>query len=509
MTSEQESPSGPDLKAGIPATDLPDGGMIAGHVEGEAVLLAHRGDEWFAIGAGCSHYSGPLAEGLMVGDTVRCPWHHACFSLRTGQPLRPPALNDLPSWDVEVRGGMVRVAAKRQAAPRPTRRARVPASVVIVGGGAAGDCAAETLRREGYAGPVTIVDPDPDAPYDRPNLSKDYLAGNAPEEWIPLHPPDFYEEKGITLQRGPRVATIEPRARRVILSDGSELRYGALLLATGSTPVRLPEVEAGSPGVHYLRSLADSRRIAGATREGGRAVVLGASFIGLEVAASLRARKMEVHVVAPDARPLERVLGPELGNMIRQVHEEQGVVFHLGRKPARVADGRVVLDGGESLPADLLVAGVGVRPDLALAEAAGLSLDRGLLVDERLETSAPGIYAAGDIARWPDPHTGERIRIEHWVVAQRQGQAAARSMLGLDSRFDAVPFFWSMHHSVTIRYVGHAERWDRIEIEGDVAARDCVVRYRRGDRVLAVATVGRDRASLDAEAALEAVGFGG
>jgi NADPH-dependent 2,4-dienoyl-CoA reductase/sulfur reductase-like enzyme len=237
--------------------------------------------------------------------------------------------------------------------------------------------------------------------------------------------------------------------------------------------------------------------------------VLGASFIGLEVAASLRARKMEVHVVAPDARPLERLLGPELGDMIRQVHEEQGVVFHLGRKPARVADGRVMLDGGESLPADLLVAGVGVRPDVALAEAAGLSLERGVLVDERLETSSPGIYAAGDIARWPDPHTGERIRIEHWVVAQRQGQAAARNMLGLDSPFDAVPFFWSVHHNVTIRYVGHAERWDRIEIDGDVSARDCVVRYRRGDRVLAVATVGRDRASLDAEAELEAVGFGG
>jgi NADPH-dependent 2,4-dienoyl-CoA reductase/sulfur reductase-like enzyme/nitrite reductase/ring-hydroxylating ferredoxin subunit len=509
MTSEQEGPTGPDLKAGIPATDLPDGGMIAGQVEGEAVLLAHRGDEWFAIGAACSHYSGPLAEGLMVGDTVRCPWHHACFSLRTGQPLRPPALNDLPSWDVEVRGGMVRVAAKRHAAPRPTRRARVPASVVIVGGGAAGDCAAETLRREGYAGPVTIVDPDPDAPYDRPNLSKDYLAGNAPEEWIPLHPPDFYGEKEITLRRGPRVATIEPRARRVILSDGTELRYGALLLATGATPVRLPELEAGSPRVHYLRSLGDSRRIVGAAREGGRAVVLGASFIGLEVAASLRARKMEVHVVAPDARPLERVLGPELGDMIRQVHEEQGVVFHLGRRPAGATDGRVVLDGGESLPADLLVAGVGVRPDVALAEAAGLTLDRGVLVDGRLETSAPGIYAAGDIARWPDPHTGERIRIEHWVVAQRQGQAAAHSLLGLDNQFDAVPFFWSVHHSVTIRYVGHAERWDRIEIDGDVAARECVVTYRRGDRVLAVATVGRDRASLDAEAALEAMEFGG
>ena len=307
--------------------------MIAGRVGEEAVLLAHRGDEWFAIGATCSHYGGPLAEGLMVGDTVRCPWHHGCFSLRTGQPLRPPALNDLSCWDVAVSDGMVRVGAKRQPPPRPSRRAKAPESVVIVGGGAAGERAAETLRREGYEGPVTIVDPDGDAPYDRPNLSKDYLAGNAPEEWIPLHPPDFYQQKGIELRRGPRVASLDPRGRRVRLDDGTDLSYGALLLATGASPVRLdPHLEAGTPRVHYLRSLADSRRIVGAAREGGRAVVLGASFIGLEVAASLRARKMDVQVVAPEARPLERVLGPALGDMIRQIHEEQGVVFHLGRK---------------------------------------------------------------------------------------------------------------------------------------------------------------------------------
>jgi NADPH-dependent 2,4-dienoyl-CoA reductase/sulfur reductase-like enzyme len=290
----------------------------------------------------------------------------------------------------------------------------------------------------------------------------------------------------------------------VRLDDGTDLGYGTLLLATGASPVRLgPEMESGPPGVHYLRSLADSRRIVGAAREGGRAVVLGASFIGLEVAASLRARKMEVHVVAPQARPLERVLGSELGDMVRQIHEEQGVVFHLGRKPAGIAGGRVVLDDGQSLAADLIVAGIGVRPNLELAEAAGLAVDRGLLVNEWLETSAPGVFAAGDIARWPDPHTGDRIRVEHWVVAERQGQAAARSILGQGERFDAVPFFWSQHYSVAINYNGHAERWDRITIDGDVAAQDCAVRYLRGTKVLAVATVGRDRESLEAEVALE------
>ncbi|HET7468740.1 MAG TPA: FAD-dependent oxidoreductase [Gemmatimonadales bacterium] len=503
MASGQEAPAGPDLRAGIKVAELPDGQMMAGHVDGEAVLLAHVGSEWFAIGATCSHYSGPLAEGLLVGDTVRCPWHHACFSLRSGQPLRPPALNDVPAWDVEVQDGVVRVGAKRKPAAPPPLRSKGPESVVIVGGGAAGNCAAETLRRDGYEGPITIVDPDPDAPYDRPNLSKDYLAGNAPEEWIPLHPPEFYQEKEIELRRGPRVASVDPAGRRVTLEDGAELRYGALLLATGASPVQLGELASGEPRVHYLRTLADSRRIAAAAREGGRAVVIGASFIGLEVAASLRARKMEVQVVAPDARPLERVLGPELGDMIRKVHEEQGVVFHLGRKPTGVSGGRVRLDDGQSLPADLLVAGVGVRPNLELAEAAGLAIDRGVQVNQWLETSAPGIFAAGDIARWPDSHTGERIRVEHWVVAERQGQAAARAILGHRAPFDAVPFFWSAHYALAINYDGHAERWDKIEIDGDVAAHDCTVRYRRGGKVLAVATVGRDRESLVAEHALE------
>ena len=503
MASGQEAPAGPDLRAGIAMNDLPDGGMIAGQVDGEAVLLAHVGDEWFAIGATCSHYSGPLAEGLLVGDTVRCPWHHACFSLRSGEPLRPPALNDVPAWDVEVRDGIVRVGAKRKPTTARRPRSKGPESVLIVGGGGAGNCAAETLRREGFDGAITIVDPDPDAPYDRPNLSKDYLAGNAPEDWIPLHPPEFYRDRGIELRRGPRVASLDPKGRRVRLDDGGELSYGALLLATGASPVRLAELEGGEPRVHYLRTLADSRRIAAAAREGGQAVVLGASFIGLEVAASLRARKMKVHVVAPDSRPLERVLGPELGDMVRKIHEEQGVVFHLGRKPSGVNGGRVRLDDGQSLPADLVVAGVGVRPNLELAERAGLALDRGVQVNEWLETSAPGIFAAGDIARWPDPHTGERIRVEHWVVAERQGQAAARAILGNRERFEAVPFFWSAHYTLAINYSGHAEQWDRIEIDGDVAGHDCTVRYLRGGKVLAVVTVGRDGESLRAEHALE------
>jgi NADPH-dependent 2,4-dienoyl-CoA reductase/sulfur reductase-like enzyme/nitrite reductase/ring-hydroxylating ferredoxin subunit len=476
---------------------------VSGRVGDEPVLLARVDGAWLAIGAVCSHYGGPLGEGLIVGDTVRCPWHHACFSLRTGQSLRPPALHDVPCYTVEERDGKVFVTGR--AAPRPPapRRATTPGSVLIVGGGAAGDSAAATLREEGYAGPITIVDGDPDAPYDRPNCSKDFLAGNAPPEWLPLRPQDFDRERDIERLRT-RVTALEPAARRVRLDDGSTREFGAVLLATGASPVRLgPETDRGGLPVFYLRTLADSRAIIAAAEGARRAVVLGASFIGLEVAASLRQRGLEVRVVAPDRLPLGRILGPELGSFVRTVHEEHGVTFHLGRTPESVGAAGVTLDDGQRLEADLVVAGIGVRPNLQLAEAAGLALDRGLLVNERLETSAPGIFAAGDIARWPDPHSGQRIRVEHWVVAQRQGQAAARSILGAGDPFDAVPFFWSQHYDVPIAYVGHAEQWDAIEVEGDIQERDCAVRYRLGRRLLATATIYRDRESLEVERKLE------
>jgi NADPH-dependent 2,4-dienoyl-CoA reductase/sulfur reductase-like enzyme len=294
---------------------------------------------------------------------------------------------------------------------------------------------------------------------------------------------------------------IDPKARRIRLDDGQTREYGALILATGATPMRLPaDMERSTPPVLYLRTFADSKAIIAAAANAKCAVILGASFIGLEVAASLRARKLEVHVVAPDARPLERVMGPELGGFIQKLHEENGVVFHLQQKAREIAGGAVTLENGEP---DFVVAGIGVRPNLELAERAGLKIDGGVLVDERLQTSAPGIYAAGDIARWPDPHTREPIRVEHWVVAQRQGQAAARSILDQHQRFDAVPFFWSQHYDVPINYVGHAEGWDSIEVDGNIAAKDCAVRFKRGGRTLAVATIYRDRQSLEAELAME------
>jgi NADPH-dependent 2,4-dienoyl-CoA reductase/sulfur reductase-like enzyme len=359
------------------------------------------------------------------------------------------------------------------------------------------------LRRLGYTGRITMLDAEPDAPYDRPNLSKDYLAGNAPEEWIPVRPPGFHAEHDIDLVHDAQVSALDLPKREVQLTDGRAYTFDRLLLATGAEPVRLPLPGADRAHVHYLRSLADSRAIIAKTKEAKRAVVIGASFIGLEVAASLRKREIDVHVVAPEKLPLERVMGTELAKFVKALHEEHGVVFHLEDTATAIGDSDVALKSGGTLAADLVVIGVGVRPRTGLAEQAKLAMDRGVAVNEFLETSAPHVYAAGDIARYPDPYTGERIRVEHWVHAERQGQAAARNMLGLGWPYDDVPFFWSAHYDVSINYVGHAEQWDSVNVDGDPAARDVAVRFKRGGRTLAVASIFRDVESLKAEVDME------
>ena len=503
--SEEAKLEGPDLTLGVAWSDLEEDRPLLGHAGGEPAILVRRGESAFALGAHCTHYGGPLAEGLVVDDTVRCPWHHACFGLATGEALRAPALNPVVRFRVEREGDRVRVGEKLPEAPAPAHPGG-PESIVIVGAGAAGNAAAETLRREGYGGSIQMVGDEASVPYDRPNLSKDYLAGSAPEEWIPLHPPELYAERKIELILGARVEAVDAARRAVRLAGGRELPFGALLLATGAEPRRLEIPGAELPHVRLLRSLADSRAIialATAPGAGKRAVVLGASFIGLETAAALRSRGLEVTVVAPDERPLGRILGHELGDFVRGLHEEHGVVFRLQAKALAIAADAVELEGGERLPADLVVAGIGVQPRVELAVGAGLEVDNGVRVDDRLESSVHGIFAAGDIANWPDPRTGERLRVEHWVVAERQGQTAARNLLGRRESFTAAPFFWSQHYDVQISYVGHGRGWDKAELSGSLAGRDATVVYRRGEEIVAVATIFRDRQSLEVELAME------
>jgi NADPH-dependent 2,4-dienoyl-CoA reductase/sulfur reductase-like enzyme/nitrite reductase/ring-hydroxylating ferredoxin subunit len=503
MADEEKGPTGPDLTQGVESAAFRNN-MLLGHVGDEKVLLVRDEAEIFAIEPQCSHYHGPLAEGLVACGTIRCPWHHARFDLRTGEAVCVPALSALSVWKVEQQDGriFVREKAKPQRKPRKPAEGE-PRRIVIVGGGGAGFAAAEMLRREGFNGEIALLSAEDAAPVDRPNLSKDYLAGSAPEDWVPLRPDDFYREAKIDLRLGAAVSGIDVAARRAVLASGETLPYDRLLLATGAEAVRLAVPGADALHVRTLRSLADCRGIIAAASGARRAVVVGANFIGLEVAASLRTRGIEVHVVAPGRRPMEHVLGPELGDFVRRLHEEHGVIFHLGESVAAIEDKHAVLKSGVRLAADLIVAGVGVRPRLDLASRAGLQLDRGVSVNAHLETSIPGIYAVGDIARWPDPYSGQNIRVEHWVVAQRQGQTAARNMLGGQEVFDAVPFFWSQHYDLPINYVGHAESWDEIAIEGDIGARDCVVRYKDKGRVLAVASIYRDIDSLKAELAME------
>jgi NADPH-dependent 2,4-dienoyl-CoA reductase/sulfur reductase-like enzyme/nitrite reductase/ring-hydroxylating ferredoxin subunit len=502
--AEDKKPT-PDLTKGVPLTDITDGGFLLGQVGDVAVLLVRQGREIFAIGAECTHYHGPLAEGVVEDGVARCPWHHACFDLRTGEAVHAPALSPVTCWKVERQGDTVTVREKmEQPKPRPRGKVSAPPNrIVIVGGGAAGFAAAEMLRRQGYQNAITMLSSDDAPPVDRPNLSKDYLAGSAPEDWVPLRGDDFYKENNVDLRLKTEVGKIDTRGNAVTLKDGSSVPYDRLLLATGAEPVRLPIPGADLPHVHTLRSLADCRAIINMANGAKRAVVIGASFIGLEVAASLRARKLEVHVVAPEKRPLERVFGPQMGDFIRKLHEEHGVIFHLEDTSDAIDGKEVKLKTGSILDADLVVVGVGVRPRIALAEAAGLAVDKGVKVDALLKTSAPNIFAAGDIARWPDPHTGETIRVEHWVVAERQGQTAALNMLGMGLAYTAVPFFWSQHYDIPINYVGHAEKWDQIAIEGDIPKKDCILRYHRGGKVLAVASIFRDKESLEAEIAME------
>ena len=437
---------------------------------------------------------------------MRCPWHHACFSLRTGEALRAPALDSVSSWRVETVGdkAYVREKSAEERSKRKPISPKTPASVVIVGGGAAGLAAADMLRREGYDGTLTMISADESAPYDRPNLSKDFLAGTASDDWIPLRPPEFYRDRQIELVLNSRVSALDLREKHVRLEGGKTYEFGALLIATGVEPVRLDITGATDSQLNYLRTFADSRAIISKAASAKRVAVVGASFIGLEVAASLRTRGIDVDVIAPESQPLQRVLGPGVGLLVRSLHEDHGVTFHLGETVKHIDGRKLTLASGVTLEADFVVLGVGVHPVLGLAEQAGLVIDRGIAVNEYLETSAAGVFAAGDVSRWPDPHSGERICVEHWVVAERQGQVAARNILGYREPFNAVPFFWSQHYDVAINYVGHAESWDAIEIDGELEARNCSVSYKKGGRTLAVATISRDLQSLQIEAAMEA-----
>ena len=495
---------GPDFSVGIAIADVPPGGTLAGRVGEHPVLLSRLGGELFAVSGTCTHYGAALGEGLIHDGTVRCPLHHACFDLRTGRALHAPALDDLDCWKVRVEGG--RAFVENRSACVTHKRAIAAKRVnkiVIVGGGAAGLACASRLRKLGYGGSITMLSADKDPPCDRPNISKDYLAGTAPEEWMPLRPSSWYEENRIDLRLGVEVERVSSGDRMVRCADGAEFGYDRLLLATGSEPNRLSGHGFRHPDVLTLRSFADARALIERATRGKHVAIVGSSFIGLEAASALRKRGAEVSVISVEHIPFEGILGPELGKFLQHLHEEHGIKFHLGAAAAGYDGQQLTTADGTRIRADYVLVGIGVRPRLDLAQSAGLRVADGVLVDEHLETGVPGIYAAGDIAAYPDPLTSEPARIEHWAVAERQGQTVASNMLGLHQPFRAVPFFWTEQHGVTVRYVGRASHWDEIRIEGDLRWGEAVIRYFDRGVHRATATVGRDLDSLKDERAVE------
>ncbi len=481
--------------------DLQDGEMKE-VVLGEAKLvLARVKGKFYALHAECTHYGGPLAEGALNGQRVVCPWHQAAFDLTTGELAEPPAL-DVPScFRVRVAGDEVYIELPDKLEPR-----RVPPMVkrdraegrtfVILGAGAAGNAAAETLRQAGFQGRVVLLTQEQRVPYDRPNLSKGYLSGEAGPDSLPWRDEKFYQEYDIELLLGRRATGVDAAQKKVALADGASLGYDALLLATGSVP-RTLEVPGGRlENVFTLRTPEDADRIVAASQPGARVVCVGASFIGLEAAASLTKRGLAVTVVGRGAVPFQRQLGPEFGNLFRQVHEEQGVAFRLGHQVNRLeGDGRVrrvVLDNGEALEAEAVVVGVGVKPATAFLQGLPLEADGSVRVDRYLQAQE-GVFAAGDLASFPDWRTGELVRIEHWRLAEQHGRTAAQNMAGSRTPFTGVPFFWSDHFDVMLQYVGYAREWDELIIHGELAARNFVAFYLQGERVLAAAGLQHDR----------------
>jgi NADPH-dependent 2,4-dienoyl-CoA reductase/sulfur reductase-like enzyme/nitrite reductase/ring-hydroxylating ferredoxin subunit len=502
--SEAQAASGPDFSSGYPLGDIPENGTVSGRVGDEPVLLSRLNGSVYAVSGACTHYGGHLADGLAEGSTVRCPLHHACFDLKTGQPLRAPALDPLDRWQVDVDSDRAYVSYKLK--PQPDEAPEVETDVqrvVIVGGGAAGLACANELRRLGYPGAITMLSADRDPPCDRPNLSKDYLAGTAPEEWLPLRTDQWYSDNRVDLRLSTEVTRIDPAARTVHCAPGEDLPYDRLLIATGSEPNRLAAPGFDRENVFTLRSLADARAIAGEAKEGTRAVIIGASFIAMEAAAALRTRKVEVDIVSVEHVPFDRVFGIALGEHIKKIHERNGVRFHLGCVASEFDGKSVTIANGDRLDADFVLVGIGVQPRLHVARCAGAEVDNGVIVDASMQTSVPGIYAAGDIAAYPDPISGERLRIEHWVVAERQGEVAAANMLGLGRRFDSAPFFWSEQFGTSIRYVGHASGWDQVLVDGDIDGGDFIIRYFNKGTHCASASVGRDLDNLEDELALE------
>ncbi|MBZ0293841.1 MAG: FAD-dependent oxidoreductase [Anaerolineae bacterium] len=491
---------------GAADTLLKNGEMKTFEIDDKKILLARVDDEYHALQATCTHYGAPLEKGLLKGDTIICPWHHACFRAVDGDLQEPPALSPLKAYPVSVADGQVTVDTTPIERTTPSPEDGDDSSTyVIVGGGSAGNMAAETLRRAGFGGKVVILSASSNLPVDRPNFSKDYLAGEAEPSWIPLHGEDWYANHGIDLRLNSPVKTINLDERQVQLNDGSVV-YDRLLLATGGTPRQLSSVPGHDLGnIFTLRTWSDADHILKAVVSAKRIVIIGASFIGMEAAAHLAKYKkdddVDITVVGQESVPFVAVLGKDVGQMFQETHEKNRIKFHLSTSVEEfkgesnyVTD--VKLKDGTTLPADVVVVGIGVRPATDFLNNSGIELhprENSVLVNEHLQTSDPNVYAAGDIARWQTDDQDTQ-RVEHWRVAEQHGMVAAYNMMGQTENINQhVPFFWTNQWDIQLRYVGHASDWDTTIFRGQPDEKDFIAFYVKDGKMLAAAGCNRDR----------------
>jgi apoptosis-inducing factor 3 len=473
-------------------SDIAEGVPVAFDLEKDTVLLVRIAGTIHACGAKCTHYGAALEKGFLRGNIITCPAHNARFDVTKARMTAAPALSHLKCYEAKVEDGYiyVRAAARIVSAPRQDTANR---TFVIVGTGAAGNAAAETLRDEGFSGRLILVSPEDSLPYDRPTLSKDFLAGKAKSEWIPLHSRKFYDDRHIEFITGCKATGIDTVKRTVALDDGEKLSWDCLLLATGANPRSLQIPGSDLKGVFALRSSHDAEAIMEALEGARSAVVIGSGFIGLEAAAALRQRQLEVSLVAPEKVPLINIFGEVIGTWLKGLHASNGVKFCLERKPVKI-DGAdkvngVRLDDGTVIPADLVIVGIGVHPVTEYLSRTKLVEGNSVPVNACLQTSADGVFAAGDIAAVPYAPLNQRIRVEHWAVAERQGQHAARAMMGSTEPYREVPFFWTRQFDLSLRYAGWAKTFDRIAYRGKVGDEGFLAGFYEKNRLLAVASL--------------------
>ncbi|MDP4174271.1 MAG: FAD-dependent oxidoreductase [Bacteroidota bacterium] len=471
-------------------------------IDKHSFLLIRSEGKVYAIDGLCTHYGAPLEEGILCRENVICPWHHSYFNIKTGKAIEPPAFNSLNRYDVILNGEDIILRL-----PENVENGRTPEmatyeaqkdsrTFVILGAGASAYMAAQTLREDGFKGRILMLTYENHTPYDRPNLSKEYLMGSAPDEWMPLRTDDFFSSYGIEIIKQMKVTEADAEKKQIRFENGNTLSFDKMLIATGGTPKRLEIPGSKLQNIFYLRTFDDADRIIESTVKARRVVIIGSSFIAMEAAFSLRKRKLSVAVISPDKVPFEKAFGSEIGGLFFDLHKKNGVEFRMETSVESFEGNKrveaVVLSNGEKIETDIVVVGIGVKPATDFIKGISLEKDGSIKVDQFFR-AAEDVFASGDIVSFPDWRSGEVLRIEHWRTAQQQGKNAAHNMLGNVTPDNFVPFFWTHQLGLELRYVGHAKQWDEIIIKGDVKSKDFIAYYIKDNQVYAAAGNNRDK----------------